>query len=236
MMLKLLNQWLIILLSAILVTGCTTMSPEQKGALEGGAIGTVVGGLVGGVVGATTGNNKGKSAAVGAIAGGMLGALIGQRMNQQKEQLEQVTGVETVQYDEQKQQIDATLRILFDWDKDLIKPAEAIKLDQLAAVFQQYPENMVVLEGHTDSDGTDLYNQQLSERRAMAIARYLQAKNLNIASLNAVGYGELRPIASNDTSEGKALNRRVELKISVDPNRVPQQTQSQPVAVPAVTR
>jgi outer membrane protein OmpA-like peptidoglycan-associated protein len=90
-------------------------------------------------------------------------------------------------------------------------------------VFSRYPENIIVIEGHTDSDGSDAYNQTLSERRAAAIELYLRRKNLNIASLSSVGYGESRPIAPNTTAEGKALNRRVEIKISVDPNRVPQQ-------------
>ncbi len=206
---------------ALAISGCA-VSPEQKGALEGGAVGTIVGGIAGGLIGDKTGGKKGTGAAIGAAVGGTLGAVIGYRMNRQKEQLEQVKGVESVNYDQEKQRIEATLRILFDVDKSVIKPSEAMKLDQLASVFMGYPENIVLLEGHTDSDGSDAYNQQLSERRAASIENYLRAKNLNIASLSSLGYGEARPVSSNATPDGKAQNRRVEIKISVDPNRVPQ--------------
>jgi outer membrane protein OmpA-like peptidoglycan-associated protein len=79
----------------------------------------------------------------------------------------------------------------------------------------------VVIEGHTDSDGSGEYNQKLSEKRAKAVENYLRGKQINIASISSVGYGESRPIASNATPQGKASNRRVELKISVDQSRVP---------------
>ena len=114
------------------------------------------------------------------------------------------------------------MEILFDVDSSAVKPSESMKLDDLASVFSKYPENKVIIEGHTDSDGSDQYNQQLSEQRAGAIAAYLRAKNLNLASLTSVGYGESMPVASNSTAEGKAKNRRVEINISVDPSRVPQ--------------
>jgi outer membrane protein OmpA-like peptidoglycan-associated protein len=212
-------------LLVILITGVSACAgtPQQQGAAKGGAAGAVVGGLLGNVIGGATGSDhRSRDAAIGAAAGGILGAIIGQRMNQQTHELAQVQGVETVNYDQQAQTIDATLRILFDVDRAEVTYSEATKLDQLASVFAKYPENIVTLAGHTDSDGSDAYNQQLSERRAQAIELYLRRKNLNIANLSSVGYGESRPIASNGTADGKAQNRRVEINISVDPNRVPQ--------------
>lgn len=215
----------LIVLFIFSLAGCASMSTEeQQGTAGGAAVGAVTGGLLGGVIGSRSGN-KSTGATIGAVAGGVLGAIIGQRMNRQKEELEQVQGVEEVTYDEKQQTIDATLRVLFDFDKDVVKPSEAIKLDQLASVFINYPENIVVLEGHTDNVGTEEYNQDLSIRRAAAIEAYLRAKNLGIASLGSTGYGELRPIVSNATAEGQAQNRRVEINISVDPNRVPQPSQ-----------
>jgi outer membrane protein OmpA-like peptidoglycan-associated protein len=216
---------LILVACIIGLSGCVT-TQGQQGAVKGGAAGAIGGGLLGTVIGGATGSdNKGRDAAIGAAIGGVLGAVIGQRMNQQTEELEQVQGVENVNYDERQQTIDAKMQIFFDVDKAEVKYTEAPKLDQLASVFSKYPENIVVIEGHTDSDGSDAYNQNLSERRAQAIELYLRRKNLNIASLSSVGYGESRPIASNATAAGKAQNRRVEIKISVDPNRVPQQSQ-----------
>lgn len=197
--------------------GCAATN-QTKGTVGGAA----AGGILGGVIGKKSGHTK-EGAVVGAVVGGVLGTIIGKRMDEQAKQLEEVPGVEDVSYNEEAQQIDARAEILFDVDSDLIKPSEAAKLDELAKVFASYPENIVFIEGHTDSDGTDEYNKTLSERRASAIENYLRSKNLDIASLSSAGLGESRPIASNATSEGKAKNRRVEIKISVDPNRVPQQ-------------
>lgn len=198
------------------LTGCST-SNQTKGAIGG----ATAGGILGGVIGKQSDHTK-QGAVIGAVVGGALGAVIGRRMDEQAKQLEDVPGVEDVSYDEEQQTIDALAEILFDVDKAHINPSEAIKLDELAAVFAQYPENIIVIEGHTDSDGAEPYNQTLSERRAQAIENYLRSKNLDIASISSVGYGESRPIAPNTNPQGKAQNRRVEIKISVDPNRVPQ--------------
>jgi len=207
----------------ILLGGCT-LSPEQRGTAIGGGTGAIIGGALGSVIGRATGSDdRTRDAAIGVVVGGTLGAIIGKRLNQQQEELQRVPGVDNVNYDERQQTIDATLKILFDYDKANIKPNEAMKLEQLASVFAKYPENIITLAGHTDSDGSHAYNQQLSERRAAAIELYLRRKNLNIASLTSVGYGETQPIASNATPAGKAQNRRVEIRIAVDPNRVPQQ-------------
>ncbi|EIJ41638.1 outer membrane protein/peptidoglycan-associated (lipo)protein [Beggiatoa alba B18LD] len=214
------------LISAFILSGCGA-STQTKNVGVGAGVGAVAGGVLGGVIGHQSGNKK-EGAIIGAVAGTMLGAFIGQRMSQQTEELEKVPGVENVNYDQEQQKIEARMKILFDWDKSEIKPSEAIKLDELAQVFSKYPENVVSIEGHTDSDGTDEYNKALSDRRASSVELYLRRKNLGISSLSSVGYGESMPIASNSTAAGKAQNRRVEIKITVDQNRAAQlQQQSQ---------
>jgi len=201
--------------------GCSGTSNQTKGTIAG---------IIGGAgVGAAAGDKPGKEkegAIIGAVIGGVTGAIIGKRMDQQAQELGNVPGVEEVNYDQGSQNIEAKMEILFDVDSSAIKPSEAMKLDELAAVFANYPENIVIIEGHTDSDGSDQYNQTLSEQRAAAIAAYLRGKNLDLSSLTSVGYGESMPVASNSTPEGKAKNRRVEINISVDPNRVPQEGQT----------
>ncbi|NLD37502.1 MAG: OmpA family protein [Desulfatiglans sp.] len=197
-------------------TGCETTRTTK-----GAGIGTAAGAAVGAIIGHQSDHRTG-GAVIGGVVGGAVGALIGRRLDNQAKELEQVQGMESVKVDQENQKIEAILKINFDVDKDIIKPAEATKLNDLAGVFSHYPENIVVLEGHTDSDGSEAYNQTLSEKRVRAAENYLRGKNLNIASLSSVGYGETRPVASNETSEGKAQNRRVEIKISVDPSRVPQ--------------
>ncbi len=198
------------------LTGCETTRTAK-----GAGIGTAAGAAVGAIIGHQSDHRTG-GAVIGGVVGGAVGALIGRRLDNQAKELEQVQGMESVKVDQENQKIEATLKINFDVDKDAIKPAEATKLDELAGVFSNYPENIVLLEGHTDSDGSEAYNQTLSEKRVKAAEYYLRGKNLNIASLSSVGYGETRPVASNETPDGKAQNRRVEIKISVDPNRVPQ--------------
>lgn len=203
--------------SVFYLAGCET-SRTAKGAGIGAAAGAAVGAIIG-----HQSDHRTEGAVIGGVVGGTVGAIIGRRLDNQAKELEQVQGVENVNVDQEQQKIEATLKINFDVDKDVIKPTEATKLDELAGVFSNYPENIVVLEGHTDSDGSEAYNQTLSEKRAKSVENYLRGKNINIASLSSTGYGETRPVASNDTKEGKAMNRRVDIKISVDPNRVPQQ-------------
>jgi OOP family OmpA-OmpF porin len=106
--------------------------------------------------------------------------------------------------------------ILFDFDKAVLKEQFKSELDETKVVFDQNPDLQVTVEGHTDSTGSDAYNQKLSERRAKAVVRYLE-QNVGVdpSRLSAVGYGESKPVASNDTAEGRAKNRRVEFT----PNR-----------------
>ncbi len=201
------------------LVGCSA-SKTTKGA----GIGAVTGGVLGAVIGHQSGHKEG-GAAIGAVAGGAIGALIGNRMEQQAKELETVEGMENVAYDPNQKKIDATMDILFDFDKSGIRSSERSKLNELAQVFSKYPENVVVIEGHTDNVGSDEYNRNLSEDRAQSVAAYLRGQNINISSLSARGYGESRPVATNDTAGGREKNRRVEIKITADPNRVPQNNQ-----------
>jgi len=106
----------------------------------------------------------------------------------------------------------------FDFDKDDIRPDAEPILDEaatlLADALRDCPSNTVSVEGHTDSVGTDAYNQDLSERRARAVADYLTGRGVSASQLASKGFGESTPIATNETSEGRALNRRVELRLT----------------------
>lgn len=106
--------------------------------------------------------------------------------------------------------------ILFDFDKAVLKDEFKSELNDAKEVFDRNPDLQVTVEGHTDSTGSDAYNQKLSERRAKAVVKYLQQSvGVDGSKLTAVGYGESKPVASNDTAEGRAKNRRVEFT----PNR-----------------
>ena len=106
--------------------------------------------------------------------------------------------------------------IFFDFDKATLRSESDPELENLYAFLIKYPELKVELSGHTDAFGSDRYNQKLSDKRAKAVVAYLIKKGLPKARLVAKGYGESKPIESNDTDEGRQLNRRTELKIIDD--------------------
>jgi outer membrane protein OmpA-like peptidoglycan-associated protein len=101
----------------------------------------------------------------------------------------------------------------FDFDKADIRPDAAVILDEAASILNDNPGRNVSVAGHTDSVGADAYNQSLSERRAAAVKDYLAGRGVDAGRLTTSGYGESNPIASNDTADGRALNRRVELNL-----------------------
>jgi len=118
-----------------------------------------------------------------------------------------------------KEEVMVLRGINFDFDKSNIKPQWAVVLDEAVRIMKERPDMKVMIEGHTDSKGTDAYNQKLSERRAQAVFNYFVAKGISSSRMQTIGYGETRPIASNtkpngsDNPEGRAINRRVELKV-----------------------
>jgi len=103
--------------------------------------------------------------------------------------------------------------ILFDFDKTAIKPDGAKILDRLVTFLNENRDKKVDLEGHTDSIGTDKYNEGLSERRAASVKNYLVKQGVDAGRIGARGFGEAKPIADNKTADGRAKNRRVEVKV-----------------------
>lgn len=101
----------------------------------------------------------------------------------------------------------------FDFDKSAIRPDAAVILDEAIRILADRSEVRLRVEGHTDWTGTDAYNQGLSERRASSVRDYLVAHGIDAGRLTTAGFGESQPIATNETREGRALNRRVELNI-----------------------
>ena len=101
----------------------------------------------------------------------------------------------------------------FDFDKSTIRPDAGAILQEAARILREEPDVDVAVDGHTDARGTDEYNQRLSERRAQAVADYLARLGVAASRLRPEGFGESRPVADNDTEEGRAQNRRVELNV-----------------------
>jgi outer membrane protein OmpA-like peptidoglycan-associated protein len=110
------------------------------------------------------------------------------------------------------------LDVKFDFDKSVVKEGSHADIKSLADFMKQYPQTTTVVEGHTDAIGSDAYNQGLSERRANAVRDVLvEQHGIETSRVSAVGYGESRPVADNDTESGRAINRRVEAAVEALP-------------------
>ena len=190
------------------VGGCSTMSQRDRGAVIGAGTGAVIGGVIGNQTGSTT-----RGAIIGAVLGGAAGAVIGHQMDQQAKEIgDRIPGA-TVERVGEGIAVTFASGILFPYDSDVLLPAARTNLDELANSLNRYPNSSVMIVGHTDSDGTDSYNQGLSERRARSASAYLQSRGVAASRISAVGRGETEPVASNAAEEGKARNRRVEVAI-----------------------
>jgi len=204
---------LILALLAVFVVACasTTDDPNRK-TKRGAAIGAVIGGVAGAIIGNQTGNNR-TGAVVGAATGAAVGGVVGRRMDKQEQELRQIEGVEVERPSEGEINVRLTNDILFDYDSAALRAASRSTLQELADNFRQYPDNLISVEGHTDSAGSDAYNKRLSEQRASSVADYLIDSGVRASAITVFGYGEEDPKASNDTAEGRQLNRRVEIQI-----------------------
>jgi len=201
---------LVVVLTTLFVVACAS-DPNAK-AKRGAGIGAAAGAVAGAVIGNQSGNNR-TGAVVGAAAGAAIGGAIGHRMDKQEQELRQIQGVDVTRPSEGQIDVRLTSDILFDVDSATLRPESRSTLRELAGNIQRYPDEVIDVEGHTDSTGTTDHNQVLSERRASSVRQYLVDNGVPARSITAVGYGETRPKSSNSTPEGRQLNRRVEMHI-----------------------
>ncbi len=180
--------------------------------VKGGVIGGVGGGVVGGVIGHYEGNTV-LGAIIGAAVGGTAGALIGNYMDNQAEEME--NDIEGARIERVGEGIKITFDsgILFATNSSTLEPQAKTNINKLAAILNKYPDTNILVTGHTDFDGTEEYNQSLSERRAKTVSDYSKLQGVTSSRFSIVGLGENEPVASNDTDEGKRMNRRVEIAV-----------------------
>jgi outer membrane protein OmpA-like peptidoglycan-associated protein len=200
-----------LLLATILVVACATNDPNQK-AKQGAGAGAAAGAVIGAIIGKQGGNNR-TGAVVGAAAGAAIGAAIGHRLDKQQQELQQIPGVEVSRPSEGEIAVNLTNDILFDFNSSSLRTESRQTLRDLAANFRNYPDEQVTVEGHTDLVGTPSYNQTLSDQRASSVSSFLIDEGVPSSRITSIGYGETRPKASNDTPEGRQVNRRVEIHI-----------------------
>jgi outer membrane protein OmpA-like peptidoglycan-associated protein len=198
----------VLALSTVFAAGCAAPNKATKGA----GIGAGAGAVIGGIIGSRSGNTA-KGAIIGAAVGGTAGAVIGSQMDKQAKELEDELEGAQVERVGEGIQITFDSAILFGFDSAEVKPEARANLSSLAASLQQYPNTEVMIVGHTDATGPEEYNQKLSERRADAAAAVLIDRGVSPSRIGIEGLGEMEPSASNETAEGRALNRRVEMAI-----------------------
>jgi outer membrane protein OmpA-like peptidoglycan-associated protein len=208
---KLIGFTLIIVISFIAFEGCKTMTKSQKGAVIGGAGGAVVGGAVGKIFGKTA-----MGAIIGAAAGGTAGAIIGKNMDKQAEEMAKEMADAEIVREGEGIVIRFKEKVLFGYDRSDLNATAITNLDKLKSVLIKYPETNITVIGHTDSKGSESYNQTLSESRSNSVVNFMTQNGINSTRSTAIGKGETDPIATNETEEGSALNRRVEFVITAN--------------------
>jgi len=187
---------------------CSSWSKKEKGAAAGAGAGAVIGGLIGKATG-----NTAVGAILGAAIGGVAGAYIGDYMDKQAAEIEK--DIEGAKVERVGEGIKITFDsgILFDVDRATLKPPIEAELVDLAMILNKYDDTNILLEGHTDSTGSEEHNLDLSRKRAQSVSNFLAVQEVSPTRFTIMGYGEVQPIAENATVEGRALNRRVEIAI-----------------------
>ena len=207
-----------ILLCCTLIAGCG-ISNTGKGTLIGSGAGAVLGAGIGYLIG-QNGQGAAIGAAIGTAVGAGSGALIGNKMDKKAEELAALENaqVETVTDVNGLTAIKVTFDngILFDFNKSTLKPAAKAELDKFAAEMSDMTDTNINVYGHTDNVGSAEANKKVSEQRASSVANYLAGKGIAKDRLVAEGLSYDFPVASNDTEEGRAQNRRVEIYISAN--------------------
>lgn len=212
------NASVVLLSTSMMLSSCEAVknaNNTQKGVVIGTAAGAVIGGVLGNNIG--KGGNAPAGAVLGGVVGGVVGGVIGNKMDKQAKQIkEALPGAEVERVGEGIKVTLGENTVNFDFNSANLTPLAKTNLDKLAGVLKSNPDTNINVYGHTDSKGTDAYNQTLSEKRANSVVSYLTAKGIAKSRLFPMGVGEKEPVASNDTDAGRAQNRRVEFAITAN--------------------
>ena len=200
----------ITMLCALSLISCAT--GDRKNTAKGAGIGAVAGAGIGAILGHQSGNRD-KGAMMGAAFGGLLGAGVGNYLDKQAKELAEIAETKRTE-----KGIITNLKgdILFASGKYYLKPEAKTNIIKIGKIIAKYPEDRVKVIGHTDSQGANEMNANLSKKRARVVYNQLIQSGVPSEHVQIIGMGEMRPIASNATPEGRSKNRRVEIEITVD--------------------
>ncbi len=208
---KLRISLLVILGTAMIFSSCATWNKTQKGAV----IGTTAGGAAGAVIGRASGNTA-LGAIIGAAVGGASGAVIGRQMDKQAAEIEKTVPGAKVERVGEGIVVEFSSSVLFGFDKSNLSEDAKMNLDKLVVVLNSYSETDIEIQGHTDSKGSEAYNQDLSVQRARKVSYYLTDEGINSSRITVKGFGETLPKYENETENGRTQNRRVEFLITAN--------------------
>jgi outer membrane protein OmpA-like peptidoglycan-associated protein len=192
---------------ASLAADCAMNKAEQ-----GAIVGAGAGGVAGAVIGKATGSTV-RGAIIGAAVGGAAGAIIGHQMDKQAQELAYDLPGATVQRIGEGIAVTFPEGLLFAFDSDELALSARDDLRKFAASLKKYPNTRTLVVGHTDAVGSTAYNMDLSQRRAQAAANFITGEGIDRARISTAGRGETEPVATNDSDEGRRVNRRVEIAI-----------------------
>ena len=210
------KKLVVLIMVTLFMAACISADDPNRRTKQGTAVGAAAGAAAGSAIGNKSDNTR-TGAVAGAVVGGVIGAVVGRRMDKQQAELEQIEGVEVQRPSEDTLNVNLRNEILFDFDSASLRSESRETLRELAGVLARYPDQSVSVAGHTDSVGSDDYNQNLSEQRAAAVKDFLVAQGVPRSRVAAYGYGETRPVSSNTSADGRQLNRRVQVFIQADP-------------------
>ncbi len=202
---------IVVLSSMMLFSSCASLNKTQKG----GAIGAVGGGAMGAIIGKAAGNT-GLGAIIGATVGGATGAVIGNKMDKQAAEIKNTVPDAKVERVGEGIVVEFSSNVLFGFDSSNLSAAAKTNLDKLVKVLNVYPDTDIEVQGHTDSKGSQSYNQSLSEERAGVVSANLFNKGISNNRIRTKGFGENLPKYDNDTENGRSQNRRVEFLITAN--------------------
>ena len=179
---------------------------------QGTAIGAAAGALVGVLI--ADGDDNAKGILIGATVGGIAGAIIGSYMDKHAKKLKQDLG-KSAEVERVGESILVTFDsgIMFDVDSYALKASTKANLDKMAETMKEYDKTEIIVMGHTDATGSDEHNQKLSENRAASVSRFLQQNGITAKRVTTKGFGEQKPVSSNNSVSGREQNRRVEIAI-----------------------
>ncbi len=208
-----------ILCLGIALTCVSCAMPESKTG-QGGVYGATGGAAAGAIIGQAAGGDTESTligSAIGAAVGGLAGAGAGRMMDkQEREMRDALADSEAAAVRREGDLLAVSLKgdVTFDHDSATVQPGLYDEIDRISNVLLQYPQTVILVEGHTDSTGSESYNMDLSRRRAQAVKNLIVERNISSNRIETKAYGESMPVASNDTEAGRRMNRRVEIKIA----------------------